>query len=591
MIVTSPDGQWAAVKRGREVMLLAGGAGPAVAQIELPTDDADLVLVGPPSVLAAVTRGPGDGHRLVLYMPPQLEAVAQLDLEAAMRVAGVTGSRLVLVSLDGKAVTIVRVAGRALGAQALETGSPVEFAVGLERNQVLFGLLRKLESWDAVSGRPLLRVQLPLPPPPRTVGPAHGHLWLTRPNSDEILVCRLSDGRPFLHAVGVRIDDVIHHASSPLLVLVTARGLVRLQCYAHSLTVIDAPWRPGMDLAQLVVGDDIALLGMAPGDDEPWRVPIAGAGAAAIPLDAPDATGEPVVTAADKLRAMRERTAEPAVVDRARGLRLDFGERAERPPGNLFERTDRTERDAERTDRERGDRPDGAIATPAESALPRPAEAPRPRTWRDALAVYAGELVRGHIVELPAVAADTGLGRLAQQLGLPSPARRALIALYGAYLVGEPAVALARLAHALGDWTEALGQGELGALAMLRRRGGKVALRSSVSDALDGAPPRAIRVIGDAATAPRRGAARLPRGGRSDAAIESELAGQLGRIAVIHGAAALALLEARLHGATAVAFAAPPTRPVPWPRDAALVVVTETIAPDWVAALPELTAA
>src|SRR5207302_5985118 len=69
MIATSPDGQWAAVKRGREVMLLAGGAGPAaagpaaagpavagpaaagpiMARIDLPTDDADLVLVGSPS--------------------------------------------------------------------------------------------------------------------------------------------------------------------------------------------------------------------------------------------------------------------------------------------------------------------------------------------------------------------------------------------------------------------------------------------------------------------------------------------------------------------------------------------------------------
>jgi hypothetical protein len=108
---------------------------------------------------------------------------------------------------------------------------------------------------------------------------------------------------------------------------------------------------------------------------------------------------------------------------------------------------------------------------------------------------------------------------------------------------------------------------------------------------LDGAPPRAIRVIGDAATAPPRGALRLPREGRSDAAIESELAGQLGRIAVIEGGAALALLEARLHGATAVALVPPLTRPLPWPRDAGLVVVAEPAAPAWVAALPVLTAA
>ena len=32
--------------------------------------------------------------------------------------------------------------------------------VGLERNQFLLGLLKKLEVWDAVSGRPLLRLHL-----------------------------------------------------------------------------------------------------------------------------------------------------------------------------------------------------------------------------------------------------------------------------------------------------------------------------------------------------------------------------------------------------------------------------------------------
>jgi hypothetical protein len=61
MIATSPDGQWAAVKRGREVILLAGGAGEPTAWIELPTDDADRVMVGPPSVLVVVTRGAARG--------------------------------------------------------------------------------------------------------------------------------------------------------------------------------------------------------------------------------------------------------------------------------------------------------------------------------------------------------------------------------------------------------------------------------------------------------------------------------------------------------------------------------------------------
>jgi hypothetical protein len=89
----------------------------------------------------------------------------------------------------------------------------------------------------------------------------------------------------------------------------------------------------------------------------------------------------------------------------------------------------------------------------------------------------------------------------------------------------------------------------------------------------------------------RPGAARLPRDGKADAVIETELATQLGRIAVIEGGPALALLEARLHGTTAVALAPPPVRPLPWPRDAGLIVVTDPGAPAWVAALPSFTAA
>ena len=564
MIATSPDGQWAVVRRGREISLLEGGAGPAIARLELPTAEADLVLIGPPSVLTIVTRGKADDgtscHRLVLHQPPYLDAVARLDLEVPMRIAAVTGPRLVLVSRDGKAVTVVRVAGRALSAQALDPGSPVEFAVGLERNQVLFGLPRKLESWDAISGRPLLRMQLPLPPPPRTIGPAHGHVWATRPGSADIVVCRLSDGRPFQHHLGVPIEDVICHPGSPLLILVTARGLVRLHCFAHSLTVIDAPWQPGIPLAQLVLGDDISLLGLPDHAEEPWRVPIGGAGAPAITLESSDLPRESPATAADKVRAMRERTAPE----------LTCAGSKERPPPEAPPAT--------------------APAAPA-PAVSRPTDPDRARTWREPLGAFGADLLRGTPAEVPVVAADTEFGQLAQRLALPSAARRALVALYSLYLVGDPALAIARLAQLLGDWTEPLGQGELGTLAMLRRRGGKVALRGAITDLLDGVPPRTIRVVGGATTAPRSGATRLWRDGKSDAALETELATQLGRIAVIEGGAALGLLEARLHDATAVALTPPLVRPLPWPRDAGLIVIADPPAPSWVAALPSFTAA
>jgi hypothetical protein len=547
-LATSPDGQWAVARTGRQVQLLAGGVAPPLARLELDSDDADLAIVnGPPNVVIAAARE-GSATRITLHFPPELDTTARVDLTVAAKIAAVSAGRLVMVSADHKEVSIVRASGRGLASHAVDLqGGTIEFVAGIERNQLVVGQTRKLEVWDAVSGRPLRKLALELPPPPRTIGAAAGHLWVTRPGSDEVFVYRLSDGRPFRHYVGAPIDHVIAHPVSPLVVLVTARGLVRLHCFAHSLFTIESPWQVGVPtaLAQLVIGDDISLLGMTERDAEPWRVAIGGVGAA-VPLDTADTPGEPVlVTAADKLRAMREAVA-PS------------------PPASQSY---------------------GASQAGHASAAPTHA---RNAVWRDPLATYGLELARGVDGELPVVAADTELGELAQRLGLAAPARRALVALYALYLVGEPNLALSRLAKLLGEWAEPLGQGQLGALALVERTGGKLRLATAVTDAIDGAAPREVRLVGAAATTPHEGAFRVARDGRTDATIESELIDKLGRLAIVEGALAPALLEARLHGATAVTFAPPAERPRPWPRGAGLVLVLYGTASAWIADLPNL---
>jgi hypothetical protein len=457
----------------------------------------------------------------VLYSLPYLEAAARIDLDIDARIAAVSGPRFAVVGADGKQVAIVRSAGRALATQKIEVAGSIEFIVGLERNQMLFGLPRKLEVWDAVSGRPLLRAQFQLPPPPRQLGAAAGHLWATTTGSDELFVYRLSDGRPFRHHVGASITGVISHPASPIIVAVTARGLVRVHAYAHSVTLIDGvPERRGA-VAQHVVGDDITLLGFTGIDHDTWRLPI-------------DSTATVATAAA------------PATVAAAKPLA------APEPPV----------------------RSAAAAATAAR--------------WRDALAAYGDELVRGSEPELPTPAADTELGELVQRLALAAPARRVLTALYALHLHGESALSIATLAKIAGEWPEALGQGELGALAMLRRKHGKVGLRTAVTDLLDGVPPRAIRLVGSGTSAPRAGAFRVSRDSRSDAEIEAALAGQLGRIAIAEGPLRSALLEARLHGATAIAYSVPTERPRPWPRDAGLVLVLYGTTSSWVADLPAL---
>ena len=561
-IWTSPDGQWIATRRGRDLALIATSAselhgGPGrIATAELPPGDVDVAFVG--SQLTCVSRG-DDGTRILLYEPPTLEITARHELEAPARLACVIGGRMALIGSDGKQVTIVRVAPRAVATQALDAIGAVEFAVGLEKNQVLLSILKKLEVWDAMSGRPVLRLQLQLPPPPRLVGSAQGHLWVVRPGSDEVFIYRLSDGRPFRHHVGAPVSEVVSHPGTPLVVLATPRGLVRLHCFAHSLAVVEAPWSPGQALAQLAIGEDITLLGFGDDGADPWRVPIGGTGAQlvaehaeALPVEMPP-TAPPVQSAADKLREMRAN--QHAVVA---GLAVAA---APSPPV-------------------------------AQAEVSRPVSAAHV-DWRDALVPFAHDLAHGGDPEVPHVAADTELGRLAQRLDLAPAARRGLVALYALHLVGEPGFAIARLARAIGEWSEALGTGELAALALLDRAGARVALRRPVTDLLDGAPPRLVRLLGGAATAPRAGAARTGRDARTNAEIEAALQAELGRVAILDGGDTAAdfadgLLEARLHGATAVAFTAPPHLPRPWPRDAGLVLVLPGSASAWTADLPNL---
>ena len=415
MIYTSPDAQWIAVRRGRAVTLVVGipPATPPDQPIEpgaltLDDDATEIAFVGAPSALVAISA-----TRVVLHQLPSLEATAVLALDAPMKLAAITGPRFALVGADGKRVLVVRVAGKTLLGQVIDHATPLELVVGLDRNQLLFGIMRRLEVWDAVSARPVLRLQLQLPPPPRNVGAAQGHLWATRPGSDEIFLYRLSDGRPFRHHAGSAIEDVVCHPASPVLILVTARGLVRLHCFAHSLALVDAPWQRGDALAQLVSGSDLFLVG------DTWRVAI---------TTTQSGDRIPVVPAA--------------------------------PP------------------------------SPSPSPpQPQPTTSERGPEWRDALATIAGDVAAGTKIQTYPELADTQLGALAQRLALGAPAQRALIALYAVYLAGEPAVPIAQLARVLDDWSEPLGQGELAARALLRRRGGRVSLRPAVTDLLDGAAP------------------------------------------------------------------------------------------------------
>jgi len=529
-LTTGPDGEWVLTRSDREVTLLAGGLAPALGRLRLSEDHVDLALVnGPPNLVVAATRR-SNSTEVSLHQPPELDAVTQLELPTLSHIVTACPGRVVMLSSDQRDLTIIRAAGRGLSVHPIDLQrQEVEFIVGLERNQLIVSLPRRLEVWDAVSGRPLRKLTLDLPPPPRTVGLASGNLWVIRPGSDEVLAYRLSDGRPFQHYVGAQIKSVVSHPNSPFIVFETPQGLVRLHCFAHSVLPIDCPWRPEtpVPLAQLVDADDIRLLGWPEGAIAPWHVALSGAGTA---------------------NAQARATTDPSTP-----IRLE-------PTG----------------DRSSASSP----APPGRSGA----------GWREELAAFGQEATRGSQLALPTVPVDTELGDLAHRLGLRAPARHAVTAMYALYLVGEPMVAIATLARMIDDWSEPLGQGQLEALAMVHRSGGTLGLAPQVTDLLDGRPPREVRLVGEPTSPPKAEVFQLARNGRSDSALETQLAAGLGRIAIIESLRLPeAILEARLYDATAVSYSTVSERPRPWPHGTGLIVVTEEVDPrGWLAHIARL---
>jgi hypothetical protein len=288
----SPDGQWCAVRRGKQTAWYALGPTAGVdpleepqVRVELPEPASDLVVIGPPTQAITVTRS-GDSTSIELLSSAKLERIAALTLAGRWTAAAVTGSRAALLSEDARTCTVIRAAAKSLVAQLLEPGAGlIDLVLGMERQQLAIGTTKRLEVWDAVSTRPLTRLQVQLPPPPRTIGTAAGHWWILRAEQQQILLMRLSDGRPFLHNLGAPIRSVVSHPASPWLVVVTSRGLVRLSCFAHAMAELEAP--PAEAYAIAPSGDEAVLLGASGFAQAPWVMRLSASAAA---------TGVPRVT-------------------------------------------------------------------------------------------------------------------------------------------------------------------------------------------------------------------------------------------------------------------------------------------------------
>jgi hypothetical protein len=116
--------------------------------------------------------------------------------------------------------------------------------------------------------------------------------------------------------------------------------------------------------------------------------------------------------------------------------------------------------------------------------------------WRIALSDSTARACAGGEVELPATVGDQ-VTELALRAKLSSDGARAMALLYGAWILGNPAVPLIQLARAIA-WDELAGSGSLPRAGLTSVEDGRVRLRSVVARYLDGAPATRLMVHGNA---------------------------------------------------------------------------------------------
>ncbi|MBP9204577.1 MAG: hypothetical protein KBG28_11475 [Kofleriaceae bacterium] len=308
VLAVSPDGRWAALASAGRLSLHDLTADGGVASVVVGAD-LELALVeaaaGAP-VLVVVERRPGDGATtLTARALPGLDELARLELADAHELAGVVGPRLAVLRRADRRLLLIRVASRAFMPHPGDLGAGIEFALGLERGQLLVGTSKKVEILDPASGRPTARVGLPLPAAPRQLGAAAGHLWCVRVGRDEITSFRLSDGRPWVQLLGSPITTVASNPGTPTVVVATAQGAFRLHCLTRSASALTVPAASALALA--VRDGQVEVIGVDPAGAL-WRAPLVQVG--------PAPSGDhPVTAPTARPAANRDGAAAPSVVE------------------------------------------------------------------------------------------------------------------------------------------------------------------------------------------------------------------------------------------------------------------------------------
>jgi hypothetical protein len=363
------------------------------------------------------------GDELVAYDVPSLVEVARCAVPGGSAVRAVVGERLVL-DTGGVEVVVARMLGKKIDLSTFTMSHPAQHFLGLEENHVMIVSAQKTEVIDAVSKRVVSKAQLPLPPMPREVGATHQlrYVWTFKPGRAEIIVVRLSDGRPFQQIMDAPIQGVLASVTGPWVVVSTEAGARRMHVQTLAVHALEV---------------DVRRAACVTGGMEPSLYWIDGT----LRVQRTMLSGQAVVNAGG--------------VSRTGGLKMEI-------------------------------EPMGTVGGP-KAAAPVPAAAPVAKPgWRLLTAEWAKQVLAGKDAAMPP--AEKAMGDLVKRAGLGTDGERLLALLYGAWVGGEPRVALAVAARTIA-WEEVAGAGTMARARLTEVVDGRIRLRAVVARYLDGASP------------------------------------------------------------------------------------------------------
>ncbi len=372
-----------------------------------------------------------DGDELVAYNLPGLAEATRCAIPTGATIRAVVGERAAIAG-NGLDVIVARFLGKRIDVSSFTMIVPAQHILGLEDNQLMVVSPARTDVVDAVSKRVTAHLQLPLPPAPREAGTTHQlrYVWTFRPGRPELIVVRLSDGRPFQQVLDAPIRAVHASVSGPWLVAETEAGPRRVHVQTLATHAVDA---------------DLRRAACVTGGAEPSLYWLDGA-----------------------LRVQRTALAGQAVAPtgggRAGGVRMEV-----EPMGTVGGSTPT---------------PTPTAATVPSTSTPTPATpSPVAGRWRLLLAEWARSVMSGKDAPTPTL--DKCVADVVRRSGLNVDGARALALLYGAWVGGEPRLSLAVAARTI-EWDEIAGGGTLARAGLTEVIDGRVRLRSVVARFLDG---------------------------------------------------------------------------------------------------------